>query len=56
MAQRNYLLTTWYAPGLEIRPSSTQGDGMFATRPIHEGDNSFHKVLTFIGVCAILSL
>ena len=38
MVQSNYPRTTWYAPGLEIRPSSTQGDGMFATRPIHEGE------------------
>ena len=38
MAQSNYPRTTWYAPELKIRPSSTQGDGMFATRPIHEGE------------------
>lgn len=36
--QRNYLPTTWYAPVLEIRPSPMQGNGMFATRPIHEGE------------------
>lgn len=38
MASDSYLPTTWYAPVLEIRPSPTQGNGMFATRPIHEGE------------------
>jgi len=38
VAQSNYLPTTWYAPVLEIRPSSIEGSGMFATRSIHEGE------------------
>jgi len=39
MAHSNYPHTTWYAPELEIRPSSIQGNGMFATRPIHAGEH-----------------
>ena len=38
MLHKNYLPTTWYAPCIEIRPSSTQGNGMFATRPIATGE------------------
>ena len=38
MSPKKYLATTWYAPCIEIRPSSTQGNGMFATRPIAEGE------------------
>ncbi len=35
---RTYLPTTWYDPRVEIRSSSVQGNGMFATQPIHEGE------------------
>ena len=38
MSDKKYLATTWYAPFVEIRPSSRQGNGMFATRPIAEGE------------------
>jgi len=38
MPARNYLLTTWYDPRAEIRPSSIRGNGMFAARPIDEGE------------------
>jgi len=33
-----YLPTTWYDPRVEVRPSSIHGNGMFASRPIHEGE------------------
>ncbi len=38
MSSRNYLPTTWYDPRAEIRPSPTQGNGMFATQPIQQGE------------------
>lgn len=38
MPARNYLPTTWYDPRAEIRPSHIQGNGMFAARPIDEGE------------------
>ena len=38
MSARNYLPTTWYDPRAEIRPSSMRGNGMFAARPILEGE------------------
>src|SRR5581483_9948580 len=33
-----YLPFTWYDPRAEVRPSSIQGMGMFASQPIHEGE------------------
>lgn len=38
MPSNNYLSTTWYDPRAEVRPSSIQGVGMFASQPIHEGE------------------
>jgi len=38
MPTNNYLPTTWYDPRTEVRPSSIQGVGMFASQPIHEGE------------------
>lgn len=35
---RTYLPTTWYDPRVEIRSASVQGNGMFASRPIHAGE------------------
>lgn len=35
---RTFLPTTWYDPRVEIRSSSVQGNGMFASRPIHAGE------------------
>ena len=35
---RTYLPTTWYDPRVEIRSSSVQGNGMFASQPIHAGE------------------
>ena len=36
--KRKYLSKTWYNPRLEIRPSPSQGNGMFATQAIQEGE------------------
>jgi hypothetical protein len=36
--KRKYLTATWYDPRLEIRSSSIQGNGMFATRAIQAGE------------------
>jgi uncharacterized protein len=33
-----YLLTSWYDPRVEIRPSSIQGGGMFARAPFQPGE------------------
>ena len=33
-----YLPTTWYDPRVEVRPSSIEGNGMFARQPIQEGE------------------
>lgn len=38
LLQNNYLSTTWYDPRIEIHPSPIQGNGMFATQPICEGE------------------
>lgn len=38
MPSNTYLPTTWYDPRAEVRPSSIQGVGMFASRSIHEGE------------------
>ncbi len=38
MPLNNYLPTTWYDPRVEIRTSSIQGTGMFASQLIHEGE------------------
>lgn len=38
MTHKSYLPTTWYDSDIEIRPSPIQGNGMFATRPISEGE------------------
>ena len=38
MPSRNYLPTTWYDPRAQILPSSIQGNGMIATRPIQTGE------------------
>ncbi|MDQ6662289.1 MAG: SET domain-containing protein-lysine N-methyltransferase [Chloroflexota bacterium] len=38
MPSSKYLRTTWYDPRAEIRPSFIQGNGMFASQPIHEGE------------------
>ena len=35
---RTYLPTTWYDPRVEILSSFVQGNGMFATQSIHEGE------------------
>ncbi|HLG62002.1 MAG TPA: SET domain-containing protein-lysine N-methyltransferase [Ktedonosporobacter sp.] len=38
MPANNYLPTTWYDPRAEVRPSATQGTGMFASQPIRKGE------------------
>jgi hypothetical protein len=38
MPSNNYLPTTWYDPRAEVRRSSIQGMGMFASQPIHQGE------------------
>jgi len=38
MPASKYLSTTWYDPRAEIRSSPIQGNGMFASQPIHEGE------------------
>src|SRR5260370_7035272 len=38
MPLSKYLSTTWYDPRAEIRSSLIQGNGMFASQPIHEGE------------------
>lgn len=38
MPSNTYLPTTWYDPRAEVRPSSIQGMGMFASQPIQEGE------------------
>lgn len=38
MPLKNYLPTTWYAPRVQIYPSAVDGNGMFATSPIHKGE------------------
>jgi uncharacterized protein len=38
MPSSKYLPTTWYDPRAEVRPSPIQGNGMFASQPIHAGE------------------
>ena len=38
MPLNNYLPLTWYDPRAEVRPSSIQGMGMFASQPIRAGE------------------
>jgi hypothetical protein len=38
MPPSKYLPTTWYDQRAEIRPSPIQGNGMFASQPIQEGE------------------
>lgn len=38
MSKKSYLITTWYDPRVEIRPSTIQGGGMFARAALQEGE------------------
>jgi uncharacterized protein len=38
MPSNTYFPTTWYDPRAEVRRSSIQGTGMFASQPIQEGE------------------
>jgi hypothetical protein len=38
MSSNIYPPTTWYDARAEVRPSSIQGNGMFASQPIQEGE------------------
>jgi hypothetical protein len=38
MPLKNYLSTTWYDPRVQIYPSAIDGNGMFATSPIHKDE------------------
>jgi SET domain-containing protein len=36
--KRPYLVTSWLDPRIEVRPSSIQGNGLFALQPIRAGE------------------
>lgn len=38
VSTNSYPPTTWYDPRAEVRPSSIQGTGMFASHPIRKGE------------------